>query len=267
MPWIIDEKLKSRAGQLGESGSKTLEYFILWQGEDEPGSDAEVHALLNATAPPLWGNLPLKNTAIDPVSDILWDGRAEYGQRDTSYDSTLAFDTTGGTSHITQSIATIGRHGPGACDLRGAIGVTQDAVDGVDITIPAFAWSEGRNFPVAQVTDTYITNLCLLTGSTNVAQFKQFQPGEVLFLGASGRRENFIWNLEFKFVSSPNRSNFQIAGINVTRKRGHDYLWCQYRPVKVPGTDGALRMWQRVQAVYVEQVYPEKDFSLLGLGV
>lgn len=265
MTYIIDEKLKSRAGQLGESGSKTLEYFILWQGEGDPGTDAEVHALLNATAPPLWGNMPLKNTAIEPVSDILWDGRAEYGQRDTSFDSTLAFDTTGGSSHITQSINTIGRHGPGAADLRGAIGVTQDSVDGIDITIPAFAWSEGRNFPIAQVSDTYIRNLCLGTGSTNNATFKQFQRGEVLFLGASGRRENSIWNIEFRFSSSPNRENFQVGGINIAKKHGHDYLWCQHLPVKLPGTDGKLRMWQKIHAVYVEQVYPETDFSLFGL--
>lgn len=265
MPFIIDEKLKSRAGTQGEGGSKTLEYFILWQGEGEPGTDADVEALLAATAPAMWGNMPLKSRSIAPVSDILWDGYAEYGLRDSSFDTMLSFDTTGGSSHITQSLSTVGRHGPGAIDLRGAIGVTSDSVDGVDITIPAFTWKVGKNFPVASVTNTYLRTLIDTTGTTNSAVWGIYQPGEVLFLGASGRRENGVWNIEGTFSASPNRENFTIGGYNVTRKGGWDYLWCLYHDVKQLGTDGRLRMGKRVAAVYVEQVYPQKPFAALNM--
>ncbi len=52
-----------------------------------------------------------------------------------------------------------------------------------------------------------------------------------------------------------------MTGIN---KRGWDYLWVRYADVEDPT---AKMLVQRPMAVYVEQVYPYRDFSGLGIGV
>jgi hypothetical protein len=59
------------------------------------------------------------------------------------FDSSLDVDVAkqmadGGTQHITQSLATIQKYAAAgtAPDFGGAIGVTHDSVEGVDITVP-----------------------------------------------------------------------------------------------------------------------------------
>jgi len=42
----------------------------------------------------------------------------------------------GGTEHITHTLQTVGRYPPGVPNYHGAIGVTPDSVEGVDITVP-----------------------------------------------------------------------------------------------------------------------------------
>ena len=68
----------------------------------------------------------------------------------------------------------------------GAIGVTADGVEGVDITVPVYQFSETHYFSDAQVTGAYKGAIFSCTGKTNAGAFKGFAPGEVLFLGASG---------------------------------------------------------------------------------
>ena len=66
-------------------------------------------------------------------------------------DYKFAFDTTGGRQKITQSLQTIHKYAPPgktAADHKGAIGVTDHGVEGCEIVVPKFSWSETWQLPI-----------------------------------------------------------------------------------------------------------------------
>jgi len=265
----IAETPTSRSATEGvdNNASATLEYIV--QGTDD---DAVVHAQVQATIPAFYRGLSFQSYSIDPVhvdeTDAIgyWDVSAQYGVKDPK-ESTYTFDTGGGTQHITQSLQTKGSYpapGFGAPNFGGAIGVTHDDVEGVDITVPVYNFSETHYIDDALVTDAYKGTLFFLTGKTNQAAFRNFAVGEVLFLGASGtKRGKDDWEITFKFAASPNVTNLQIGPITVASKRGWELLWVRYTDVE----DSAAKMLvKQPVAAYVEQVYEEGDFSGLGIS-
>ena len=127
-----------------------------------------------------------------PGREDLWKGYARYGLASwqpsgSGSDSRFAFETAGGSQHITQSIATIGSYsaasGQATPDFKGAIGVTSSGVQGVDITVPVFNFTETHYKQSSLVTVEYQDKLFRLTGKVNDIPFRAFNAGEVLFLG------------------------------------------------------------------------------------
>lgn len=180
----------------------------------------------------------------------------------------FGFDTSGRTLKITQSLETVwsdypnrGPDDPPPPDYKGAIGVTKDKVEGVEIYVPNEEWTENKRF--AFVTRQYYDDLVELTGTVNREPFWGFRAEEVLFLGATGRgnSENG-WECQFKFAVSRRQENINIcAGLTVPVKQGWDYLWVEY------GSDDSNgRMVQVPKAAFVERVYRTGDFSKLGIG-
>jgi hypothetical protein len=55
-----------------------------------------------------------------------------------------------------------------------------------------------------------------------------------------------------------------IDGITGIEKGGHDYLWIQVAKIE---DSAKAQMARRPFAVYVDKVYKDGDFSLLGIGV
>jgi len=227
-------------------------------------------AELQAAAPAGYGVLVRKSCSVEPVGPELWEGTVRYGspenQEPDRSEPQWSFDTGGGSQHITQSIATTNRYAPAgktAPDFKGAIGATADAVEGVDITVPVYNFSETHYLDHAAVTPAYKAALFALTGKTNASAFRGFEAGEVLFLGASGsRRGQGEWEIAFRFAASPNvtgRTGGDISGID---KRGWEYLWVRYEDAE----DAAAKaLVKKPLAVYVEQVYEEGDFAGLGI--
>lgn len=151
---------------------------------------------------------------------------------------------------------------PDPPDFRGAIGVSNDAVEGVDVTIPVFKFTYTW-YPAAHlVTPAYVIQLMAATGKTNESDWKGFQAGEVLFLGPSGAPRGFDdWEISFHFIASPNVQGLKVGDIENIIKNGHDYLWVRFKNaieansvIKVP------------EFAYVERVYDPGDFGLLGIG-
>ena len=170
--------------------------------------------------------------------------------------------TTGGTTHLNQSIATSGVYTvPGyfAPNYHGAIGVDDSSVQGVDITIPALQFQLRKRFKF--VSFDYLNTLFRLTGHVNGSGWGQFAAGEVLFLGAEGgeNEENYV-DLTYQFACRPNQSNFYVGNIFIGEKRGWEYLWVRHEEAIVG--DRVLKL---PAAAYVEQVYPYGDFSGLDL--
>ena len=260
MPITIDEKFDSREATEGESPGVELRYVV--QGTDD---DLQVKSLVAATAPAIYDGLKRDGYTIKPLGGGVWECAVQY-VRFVS-ESQFTFDTGGGTQHITQSLATVQAKAPPgkvAPNFQGAIGVTHDNVEGVDITVPVYNFTETHYFDDLLVTGAYKAALFFLTGKVNVAAFRGFAPGEVLFLGASGsKRGRDDWEITFRFAASPNVTGLTVGNIAGINKSGWDYLWVRYADAE---DTNAKALVKRPIAAYVERVYEFGDFSALGIG-
>ncbi len=269
MPVTVEEKFESRLVTTGNSPSAELRYVI--RGTND---DVEARSALAAAAPAtfdVYGNgltfIARDSISIEPVGDNLWDGVARYSNAaPQTNDSVFTFDTGGGTQHITQSLQTVGAYAPPGQtppNFKGAIGVTTDSVEGVDITVPVYQFSETHYIDDQLVTPAYKATLFALTGRVNVGPFKGFAQGECLFLGAAGsKRGSGDWEINFRFAASPNVSGLSVGDIVGISKKGWEYLWVRYADAE----DAAAKaLVKKPIAAYVEQVYPYGDLALLGI--
>jgi hypothetical protein len=259
----IQERYDSREATAGvESPSVDLIYIV--EGTED---DADVRTLVESTIPALYAGLLFQTYHITHQGGGVWEVSVRYGKQEPKEtgESSFSFDTGGVTAHITQSLATVSRHAPSgtAPDCQGAIGVSTDSVEGTDITVPVYNFTETHYLDVAAVTGAYKAALFHLTGKVNNASFKGFAVGEVLFLGASGsQRGADDWEITYRFAASPNVTGLAVGAITGIAKKGWEYLWVRYADAE----DQNILVKQPI-AVYVEQVYQLGDFSALGIGV
>ena len=270
----ISERATSRRSTMSESPSVDLEFVI-----DGTFDDFQVKGLMLSTAPSSYDGLPLTSISIQPMDrPDLWEATATYAKRDKDGEDdadpeeklAYAFDTSGGSTKITQALAQT-RYDSGdenigqAPNFNGAINVSSNnEVDGVDIVIPKLSWQETHTFPASSITTDWVRDLARNTGKTNEDSFRGFDPGEVLFLGASGTYSDKHVAVTYKFEAAENMEDVDI-GLNITveEKRGHDYLWCYYFEKEDPD---AKELVPSVGAVYVVKVYESFNFSALGIA-
>ena len=278
MPVTCNELMLSRRIVHGRSAE--LLYLVRGTADESDALDAVLAAapatytfvvsgsdvVLHRTAPEL---VPVAVTE----SDGIWEARVVYEdstRRSTppqEDDSSFSFDTTGGTQKITQSISTSGSYPAGAPDFKQAIGFDGRDVQGCEITVPVYKFSETHYKSAASVDSAYKSTLRDLTGQVNNDTFRGFAAGDVLFLGATGARRGTdsddLWEITFHFAVSKTRTGFTIGGITVASKKGWEYLWVLYED----GVDATAKARiRKPKAVYVEKVYEEGDFSGLGIG-
>lgn len=264
MSVTVTEKWDSRTQSAGEQASVELRYLVLGTSDD-----AVAHSELVVQTPNLYAGLVRQNTHLERIADTAWEGTVRYGISEPKQtgDSSFSFDTGGGTQHITQSLGTVGvwaAPGSVAPNFLGAIGATKEGIEGVDITVPVYNFSETHYIGTALVTDAYKAALFYLTGTVNNGLFRGFAPGEVLFLGAAGsKRGKEDWEIAYRFAASPNVQDLVIGNIAGIVKRGWDYLWIRYADVE---DQDAKMLVKRPLSVYVEQVYAYTNFGGLGIG-
>lgn len=260
----ITENANSR--QVTAGSSAELLYTIRGTADQ-----SEALAQLLIESPDIFEELPRQSRTIEPVfvdvnnpATCIWSASVKYGRTSASVSGAVYnFDTGGGNQKVTQSINTQGVYPASAPSFFGAIGVDDQNVSGVDIVVPTYNFTETHTLSDAQVNTAYKVTLADLTGSINSAAFKGFAAGEVLFMGASGsKRGSDDWEIVYKFSVSRHRSNFTVGDITVANKRGWDYMWIRYSDEV---SDNNLI--KKPSGVYVEQVYPYCDFTLLGIGV
>jgi hypothetical protein len=266
---------------------------------DEDALHADVNAKITAlyqywTYPgqPLV-RLRAEQYSVDYQGDDCWRVAVNYekiGGDDPTQSGPLkrvrSFDTTGGMQTITQARG--GDGGERVYDstgflianvptMKGAVNVDDRGVNGVDIVVPQLTWTEAYDVPSKFVTNAYVRSVHLLTGSVNADPFRGFNKGEVLFMGMTGSQEwdaqrgDGPWSLSYKFVASPNRGPDlgglpaePVGNITVYNKYGHDFLWIRYASVDDANNNLLLR---QPLNVYVNKVYPDGDFSKIGIGV
>ena len=262
----ISELWDSGRSTFGKKNNLELRYIVTGTHDE-----LEVRDKVLDTAPSTIGDgvslaeCLSEHLEIAPLGNGIWECSVPYEgfEDETQY----TFETGGATAHITQSLGTIARYaaaGQTAPDFQGAIGVNGDSIDGTDITIPVYNFTETRKMFASTVTAEYKLALFMATGKVNNAQFKGFAAGEVLFLGASGSKTGAEhWEIAYKFAASPNVTNLPVGPITVASKKGWEYLWVRFRDAN----DGAAKtLVKRPAAAYVERVYESADFSTLGIG-
>ena len=225
---------------------------------------------LEAATTLIVGSLVKQDVNIDRrLGEFEWAGSVKWGMRERpdTNDSSFSFDTSGGNQHISQALQTVGAYAPPGktvADYQGAIGVTDNGVEGVDVTVPVYNFEETHYLAIAVVDAAYKITVFTLTGKVNSVAFKGFAPGECLFLGASGSlRKHDQWEITYKFSASPNVTGLTIGGgITGINKDGWDYLWVRYNDEE---DAAAKKLVRRPEAVYVERVYLRADLNLLGI--
>lgn len=295
MVMTISEAWPSRVSTAGPEPSIELIYIIHGTDDDniaqqalEEASDPtyEIHA---KTVP---GKLPIssivlrRNRTVERIGEDIWKGTVFYGIQE---DKQFRFSTRGGQEHIVQSLETVGKYSligddTDVPETNGMIGETDDNVEGVDIVVPMFQFSEVHHLEPALVTHEYLSKLYYLTGCVNSAPFQcasgTFAAGEVLFLGAEGEfisddsgqiKQDDRVTISFEFAARPNRKSGQGAwgpiriGGKTIEKEGWQYLWVRHKTKDQKGENVAHTGLMPAYA-YVERVQPPGDFGALAIS-
>ena len=261
----VTERWGSRRWKGGQIPAVELEFIIKGTTNDAIATQA-----LLATAPPTYANLPRKEYSLERLGDDAWMGTVQYSGLEQQDFGLISLEFRIGTENtkLMQSINTVASYpapGQTAPNFQGAINVSANGVEGVEIAIPTFEWSETWRHPDQTINGlAYGGTLYTVTGRVNNAPFRGFAAGEVLFRGAEGRKTRHdAWEFSYHFAASPNATNLRVGPITGISKKGWEYLWVLYHEKE---DDNAKSLVQVPRAVYIEQVYPTANFSVLGIG-
>ncbi len=254
----ITENLNSRkqtnTDNISERSVATLDYTARNASDETDALNAVI-----AFAPDTFNEMRYHSAeVVEQLTHNTWRCSVRYVAKPTTV---VQYDSTGGTQHITQSIATVGKYGNYSDELGQAIGVDGDNVAGVDKVVPVFNWTETHALEDAELN---VPAYYALTGHVNSDPFQGYSAGEVLFYGVTGQeRDDGLWEVNFKFGYQPNAVSLQIGGISGIEKKGWEYLWVFYN--NAVDTTAKVKI-KKPTAVYVEQIYEYGPFSSLGIG-
>ena len=266
----VEQAFFDRTQAVNKYGNYTaadVPYFVF-----ESASEDDAVAAVYNSSPSVFMWMLRESVAVEErINEDTFKVIARYQKADNQEEeippAIYTFDTGGGTQHITQSIETVNCYPADAPNYKGAIGYDGENVAGVDVAQPTLNLTETHYFPEGVVTTGFIANLARKTGMFNNDVFRGFEPGEVLFLGASGSKrdddENPLWEITYHFAVSQNRYNFRVGDITVGAKWGWEYLWVRYADEV---DDAKKQIVKKPVAAYVEKVYYGTSFAGLGLG-
>lgn len=248
--------------------SATIPYRLIGELVEQT---ARTHAL--AAIPIVFGTFWRKDVRLVSTAPGVWDIDAEYGTSDkrepTENSCKWTFDTGGKTKHITQGIEHVATYKPSGAtqiDHKGAIGVTDDSVEGVDVADKAYKWSEVWSLPASSYNFAYSTILGELTGRVNAAYFRGFPAYTVQFGGANGGNlsgDGKLREFSYSFEVSPSATGLTMGDITNITKTGWDYLWVRY---ETTDDTTAKKTTPKPIQVDVDRVLTAFNFDLLGIG-
>ena len=179
----------------------------------------------------------------------------------------FSFDSTGQTSHITNSLGNV--HASWASgafdrDTKGAINVSSDgSVGGADIIVPQTSFQIEITLDAGDFTQEYIKTVSYLVGKVNDSAYLGYQPGELLLAKASGSQKDYERaTMQFGFMVSEN-GQAEIEGLTPIDKYGWELLWVYYTDKE--STTTPKYMMKVPTEMYTEQVYHYVDFDGLNI--
>ncbi len=176
----------------------------------------------------------------------------------------VAWDTTGNTEHITQGLTAETSIPANAPYFHGALNVSGDSVNGVDVVRPALKYSETWILPASvAVSVSFVGSVYGCTGTVNSETFRAFAPGEALFIGARGQwsGDSPTVAVTFDFQCRPNKDSVYVEGLTGIAKKGWQHLWIRYEAESDSGT-----IVRKPIAAYVNDVYESKSWAGLLIG-
>jgi hypothetical protein len=265
---VMIERFDSREITVSrDSPSGDLMYMVTGT-EDE----LAVKTIVEATIPAFFYDLSYESYHMAHQGGGVWEVSVRYTLKKPNEkgDVTWSFDLSADTTHITHSKQTIQRYaksGETAPDFKGAIGYDGESIQGCDILVPTYKWTETYYPPIASLTVAYANLVYNLVGKTNNAIFRGKALGEVLLVGAQGgKKDEEKGEISFHFMASPNVTGLSIGDITGINKKGWEYLWVLFAEQEKDTSSNPPRLVKRPKAVYVERVYDSGDFSALGIG-
>lgn len=262
----IVELLRDRIVSTGQIPHAERRYIV-----SGTTSDVEARQSLSAHAPTLfdpWGDglvfLPRVDVTVESLSEDMWLGGVAYGTIPQQGEIVRHFTTQGGTEHVfvaRRHIASYAPPGATAPDYKGAI----NGGEGLSIGVAVFMFKEVHYKDAAFFTPQYRAQVVFpLTYTVNDRPFRGFARGEVLFMGAAARQQgDGKWEVQYDFAAARNREGVTIGDITGINKKGWQYLWVD---VEEAEDNDAARIVAVPSVVSVEEVYPEANFGLLGIG-
>lgn len=210
---------------------------------------------------------------VSRIDQTTFEVSATYSKPDTpspedDEEPTLSFSCGGGTRHVIEAIEqelVAGQHPklrPGKLIGYNGKSLGEIDVSGTDIPAPNFRETYTKGMSVSKLTTTYRRKVGKLVGSVNSTKFKGWEPGEVLFEGASFSTPNDGSNkviVSFDFLIRPNEDDIEYGGTKISKK-GFEYIWSIPRVFQ---QNGVLHAGPK--AVYRAKVCKSADFSQLGL--
>lgn len=211
---------------------------------------------------------------LHPGAGLLWrqnislvpDGFAQfiatipYGPKRRDGSASFSFDTSGATINVKCGRSHVNDYATDGNNVNpygGAINATPDGVEGADIIIPALRLVYQFTHPKGVVTEAHARTLASATGCTNSDTFRGFAAGELLCAGASGSDgTDTDATVSYNLIASQNVTGLQISDITGIAKKGHDFLWIEFKPVEASGQ--AARKPRRV---HIERVYGSINFA------
>jgi hypothetical protein len=264
MLFSFEETPESRAQEYGGSPSHELIYKAVGETDDFLVGQYALGATPLTVFRPA-GVLYRRGIRVDPDGHAQYRVVVSYGKPDRTTTPvgsvTFSFDTTGGTLHVTQAKQHVATYPSGGDLHKGAINVKQTDkgadVEGVDIIIPALKFTASFRHPQGIVTPAYVKALASITGTTNSESFLGFEPGELLFLGATGSDGTEAEaEVSYQFLASANGTGLSFGDITGVNKGGHEYLWLSYSDEVESGE--AVKQPERA---FVERLYDSANWS------
>ena len=244
-------------------------YYIAFDAEDEADAVEAVKTVSALT----FESIPRKSTTVaERLTETDWKIAVKYAYRqnddgDDEEEPQFNFDISNSTKHIVTSLRQVAKIPATAPDSQGI-----NDGEGVDIVCPVCTISETHFFSPSVITANWKKSVAKMVGSINGSSFWSYDAGELLFTGCSGtrngRRSTDKWQVTFRFGVQANQSGIQIGTLGTIDKRGWDLLWVRFkeRPITVgSGSNERKIIVNAPIAAYTEKVYPEANFSSLGI--
>ena len=136
--------------------------------------------------------------------------------------------------------------------------------DGTVRIVPSMRESCIAVFRNSDMTGNFRRKIMGLTGRVNDSTFHSWEPGEVLFLGAStsvpfrNDRDVMVIEITVRFAIRPNHTNLIVDGVEMGTAGGWDIPWS----IMVPNAAGYS---PAPIGVYLSSIYEKGDFSVLKI--